>query len=61
MREWFGIVRWHCDDVIEAARNNGAEMTEEQARQWWEDNESSFENMITQYGDEVLSEMDFDI
>lgn len=30
-KEWYGIVRWHPDDVIEAAKSNGVEITFDQA------------------------------
>jgi hypothetical protein len=59
-KEWFGIVRWHPGDVIEAAKNNGVEMTFEQAVAWWEKNERAFIDRITEEGNEILSYMDFE-
>lgn len=58
-KEWYGIVRWHPDDVIEAAKNNGVEMTFEQAVAWWERNEEDFKARMTEMGNEVLSYMEY--
>lgn len=56
---WFGVTRWAVEDVIQAAMANGIKLTEEQAVKWWRQNESAFSNLMVAYGNEVLSEMDF--
>lgn len=58
-KEWYGIVRWHADDVIVAAASNDVEMTREQAIEWWQKNEENFKNRMVELGNEILSYMDF--
>lgn len=57
---WYGIVRWHPEDVIAAAASNGVKLTSEQAVAWWEKNERSFIDRMTEEGNEILSYMDFE-
>ncbi|NMB69755.1 hypothetical protein GYA27_00935 [candidate division WWE3 bacterium] len=59
-QEWYGIVRWHPEDVIAAAASNGVEMTFEQAVAWWEKNEQAFVDRMTEAGNDILSYMDFE-
>lgn len=55
--QFFGIVRWTTEDVIAAAEAQGTALTEAQALQWWEQNERSFKDLLTVYGNEILSNM----
>ena len=57
---WHAITRWCADDVIEAAKENGIEMTPRQAKLWLKKNENWFRNIIVEYGNEVLANADFD-
>ena len=59
MKEWYGIVRWHPDDVIAAAAASGVSLTTEQAVAWWEKNEEYFKARMTELGNEVLTYMEF--
>lgn len=61
MKEWYAIIRWSVDDVIAAAKTNNITLTKEQAAKWWEKNEHSFIDIMTEYGNEVLSNMNFDM
>lgn len=61
MDKRYGIVRWATDDVIAAAESNGITMTEEQAVKWWKKNERSFIDLMKEHGNEVLSNMNFDV
>lgn len=56
---WFAETRWCADDVIEAAKANGIEMTPQQAELWWKKNENWFKNALFEYGNEVLADANF--
>lgn len=56
---WHAITRWCADDVIEAAKANGIEMTPQQAELWWKKNENWFKNALVEYGNEVLADANF--
>lgn len=47
------------DDIIGIAKDNGIEMTPQQAEQWWKRNENWFRNALVEYGNEVLANADF--
>lgn len=57
---WFAETRWCTDDIIGIAKDNGIEMTPQQAKQWWKKNENWFKNALVEYGNEVLEDADFD-
>lgn len=57
---WFAETRWCTDDIIGIAKDNGIEMTPQQAEQWWKKNENWFKNALVEYGNEVLEDADFD-
>lgn len=56
---WFAETRWCTDDIIGIAKDNGIEMTPQQAEQWWKKNENWFKNALVEYGNEVLEDADF--
>lgn len=56
---WFATTRWSPEDVRAAAEERSITMTEEQAVEWWRRNESRFQNLLVEYGNAVLAEMDF--
>ena len=56
---WFAETRWCTDDIIGVAKDNGIEMTPQQAEQWWKKNENWFRNVLVEYGNEVLANADF--
>jgi hypothetical protein len=58
--DWYAVVRWSVEDVICAAQKQGVELTEEQARRWWQRNERAFREMLVEDGNERLSYMSFD-
>lgn len=47
----YAAVVWSWEDV-QAVRPDWGE---ERCRQWWEENERYFAEMLTQYGNEILS------
>lgn len=57
MEKWYATTRWSTEDVIGIAKENGVDMTEEQAERWWAENEKSFEERLVEFGNEVLSYM----
>ena len=56
---WFAETRWCIDDVIGIVKDNGIEMTPQQAEQWWKKNENWFKNALVEYGNEVLEDASF--
>lgn len=56
---WFAETRWSTDDIIGIAKDNGIEMTPQQAEQWWKKNENWFKNALVEYGNEVLADANF--
>lgn len=56
---WFAETRWCTDDIIGIAKDNGIEMTPQQAEQWWKKNENWFKNALVEYGNEVLADANF--
>ena len=56
---WFAETRWCTDDIIGIAKDNGIEMTQQQAEQWWKKNENWFKNVLVEYGNEVLADVNF--
>ena len=56
----FAETRWCIDDIIGIAKDNGIEMTQQQAEQWWKKNENWFRNALVEYGNEVLENVNFD-
>ena len=56
----FAETRWCIDDIIGIAKDNGIEMTPQQAEQWWKKNENWFRNALVEYGNEVLENVNFD-
>lgn len=57
---WFAKTRWCTDDIIGIAKDNGIEMTPQQAERWWKKNENWFKNALVEYGNEVLENVNFD-
>lgn len=51
--EYFAVTRWMVEDV-QALR---PEWTKEQAASWWKTHERAFSETLTQYGNEILSNM----
>lgn len=60
IQKWFAVTRWSAEDVVAAAKAKGVHMTEQQAVDWWRKNESAFRDTITQYGNEILADMNFE-
>ena len=56
---WFAETRWCIDDVIDAVKKKGIEMTPQQAEQWWKKNEKWFKDTLTEYGNEILFNANF--
>lgn len=56
---WFAVTRWAIEDVVAAAEEQGITLTEDQARAWWQRNESRFQNLLVEQGNALLAEMDF--
>lgn len=59
-KEWHAVTRWHVEDVIVAAKQQGVTLTEEQAARWWEKHEESFAEMLTQAENEMLAFENFE-
>lgn len=57
---WFAETRWAPEDAIAAAKERGIALTKDQAVAWWKRNERRFQNLMTEYGNEILSNMDFE-
>lgn len=51
------VTQWYADDVIKVAKSAGIEMTDEQAEDWWRENERAFRQMMVQAGNEMLETM----
>lgn len=56
---WFAVTRWAAEDVIAIAEERGVTVTTEQAEAWWARNESWFQNLLVERGNEILSEANF--
>lgn len=56
---WFAETRWAAEDVISAAKEQGISLTEAQAENWLRRNERRFADMLVEYGNEILADMDF--
>lgn len=56
---WFAPTCWCTDDVIDAAKQKGIVLTPKQAELWWQKNEKWFKNTLTEYGNEILFNADF--
>lgn len=57
---WFAETRWCIDDVIDAAKKKGIVLTPQQAESWWKKNEKRFKDTLTEYGNEILFNVNFD-
>lgn len=57
---WFAETRWCIDDVIDAAKKKGIVLTPQQAELWWKKNEKRFKDTLTEYGNEILFNVNFD-
>lgn len=57
--KWFAATRWAAEDIIAIAEERGVTLTTEQAEAWWARNESWFQNLLVERGNEILSEADF--
>lgn len=57
--KWFAVTRWAPEDAIAAAEERGVTLTMEQATAWWKRNESRFQNLMVEAGNEILAGMDF--
>lgn len=51
---WYAETRWNIDDVICAAKEQGTEMTPEQAHRWWLAHEKAFARQLVRDGNEIL-------
>lgn len=51
--EFFAVVRWCIEDIQELR----PDWTGDECRQWWKENEKAFHDLLTQYGNEILSDM----
>ena len=56
---WFAPTCWCTDDVIDVAKQNGIVLTPKQAELWWQKNEKWFKDTLTEYGNEILFNADF--
>ena len=56
---WFAPTCWCTDDVIDAAKQKGIVLTPKQAELWWQKNEKWFKDTLTEYGNEILFNEDF--
>lgn len=56
---WFAETRWCIDDVIDAAKKKGTVLTPQQAESWWKKNEKRFKDTLTEYGNEILFNVNF--
>ena len=56
---WFAPTCWCTDDVIDAAKQKGIVLTPKQAELWWQKNEKWFKDTLTEYGNEILFNADF--
>ena len=59
--DWYAEVRWHVDDIIGIAAEEGIEMTPEQADRWWLVHERAFTEQLIQTGNEILAQMDKEV
>ena len=57
--QWFAETHWAAEDVIGAAEAQGISLTEAQAKDWLRRNERRFADMLVEYGNEILADMDF--
>lgn len=55
--EWFGSLRWCAEDLLGIATQCGITMTQGEAVAWWEQNESTFKNLLTEAGNQILTDM----
>lgn len=53
MKKYYAVVRWMIEDIQEQR----PEWTEKQCREWWEKNEKAFADLLTEYGNECLTQM----
>lgn len=56
---YFAESRWTVDDVIDAAKRKGIVLSPQQAEQWWLKNEKWFKDTLTEYGNEILFNANF--
>ena len=56
---WCRPTCWCTDDVIDAAKQKGIVLTPKQAELWWQKNEKWFKDTLTEYGNEILFNADF--
>lgn len=56
---WFAETCWCIDDVIDAAKKKGTVLTPQQAESWWKKNEKRFKDTLTEYGNEILFNVNF--
>lgn len=56
---WFAPTCWCTDDVIDAAKQKEIVLTPKQAELWWQKNEKWFKDTLTEYGNEILFNADF--
>lgn len=59
VEEWHATTRWHVEDVVGAASEQGVDLTEEEANAWFGQNERSFRELLVGAGNDILAEMDF--
>lgn len=57
---FFAVTQWSAEDAIAAAKAAGVDLSEEAAKKWWEQNQKRFADALTQYGNEVLSNVSWE-
>ncbi len=57
MAKWYGITKWHPEDVLCAAEFAGIDMTLEQAADWWKEHEMDFRVRMIEAGNDILFNM----
>lgn len=56
---YFAESRWTVEDAIDAAKENGIELTPKQAEEWWKKNEKYFRESLIAIGSQMLADADF--
>lgn len=54
-------VCWNANDVCDAAAEQGVTLTKDQATQWWKANQSAFQERLAEFGNNLLSDVDWNL
>lgn len=54
-------VRWDVNDICDAAAEQGVPLTKDQAAQWWKANQSEFQECLVEFGNNLLSDIDWNL